>query len=457
MNNGIISIDIMNYLNVTECEFQKEVNTHGIAKVKGYIDSSYLQMCESKSTSEEWVSINEYHDGINEIIFSGLMNSFEIEYINGYHQVTIEIVGQTYQMDLVENTRIFQSDSTTVSEISNIVGSVYGAQSKIGSNASGSLGHMSVQYMETDWNYLKRIASEKNTFIMPHYQIEGCRYIIGQLNEQRKSIETKNYRIKTRAMSYEDKMKNGVSTSINDESQYIYTSTKVFELGDSINFNGNSLYVYSVKGKLIKEEMIKEYVLKSKNGFNKKMVTNKNIIGLSFDGVVSSVNNDMISVDFNSYESYGSRSYKYATVYSTASGAGWYCMPEEGDTVRVYFPTENENDSYAINSAHISMGDKSPSTKFFRSPTNKEIVFSEKQIKITNNVGSSIVLDDDEGITISSTKGVNISSDKNIDMTSSTDKIVVSAASEVKLEQGDSSITVNDNVKISGEQVHIQK
>lgn len=41
----------------------------------------------------------------------------------------------------------------------------------------------------------------------------------------------------------------------------------------------------------------------------------------------------------------------YATGYSTEVHTGWYVMPEEGDTVQVIFPTENENQAYAVQSA----------------------------------------------------------------------------------------------------------
>lgn len=56
----------------------------------------------------------------------------------------------------------------------------------------------------------------------------------------------------------------------------------------------------------------------------------------------------------------GTRVFPYATVYSTPDGTGWYCMPEIGDAVRLYFPCEKDADAYVASSVHLqsSAGDE---------------------------------------------------------------------------------------------------
>ncbi len=36
---------------------------------------------------------------------------------------------------------------------------------------------------------------------------------------------------------------------------------------------------------------------------------------------------------------------------ASPNGSGWYCMPEPGDDVRIYFPSKNEQEAIALSSA----------------------------------------------------------------------------------------------------------
>ena len=40
--------------------------------------------------------------------------------------------------------------------------------------------------------------------------------------------------------------------------------------------------------------------------------------------------------------------FPYSTVASSPDGSGWYCMPENGESVRVYFPVADEKEAYVV-------------------------------------------------------------------------------------------------------------
>ena len=48
----------------------------------------------------------------------------------------------------------------------------------------------------------------------------------------------------------------------------------------------------------------------------------------------------------------GQKWFAYSTIYSSPDGTGWYCMPEKGDSVRLYFPNENEAEAYVNSSVN---------------------------------------------------------------------------------------------------------
>ena len=40
--------------------------------------------------------------------------------------------------------------------------------------------------------------------------------------------------------------------------------------------------------------------------------------------------------------------FPYSTVAGSSDGSGWYCMPEAGERIRIYFPEGDEGKAYAI-------------------------------------------------------------------------------------------------------------
>ena len=104
----------------------------------------------------------------------------------------------------------------------------------------------------------------------------------------------------------------------------------------------------------------------------------------------------------------------YSTAYSSSDGSGFYCMPAEGDTVRVFFPSDNEKDAFAASSVNVSPLDN-PKHKKWRSPAGKEILLTEEGMYITCKEGKIFInLEDENGITIFSDKDINVNSMSNM-------------------------------------------
>ena len=147
--------------------------------------------------------------------------------------------------------------------------------------------------------------------------------------------------------------------------------------------------------------------------------------------------------------------FPFSTVYSSPDGSGWYCMPEPGDEIRLYFPTEQEKHAYVISSVHLpvtaqtsSSGQQSaaagasaspqqtaanngkaaelnpgvcrcdPTHKTIYTSSKKMVDLSEHSILLDAGNGMRILLDDTAGISIESHLGVSIKSDSFIDISS---------------------------------------
>lgn len=135
-------------------------------------------------------------------------------------------------------------------------------------------------------------------------------------------------------------------------------------------------------------------------------------------------------------------------------------MPEPDDVVRLYLPTEDEKDAYVISAVHLEEGTglrNDPTHKFIMNKYKKQVEFTKETIKITNNDGLEIKMDDKKGISIISNKDIKINADKNIEMQSTGKKINVSGQKEVMFKQGASSyIKLKGSATIKGNKVDIE-
>lgn len=134
-------------------------------------------------------------------------------------------------------------------------------------------------------------------------------------------------------------------------------------------------------------------------------------------------------------------------------------MPEVSDTVRLCFPTEDEKDAFAVNAVHVqgkAAGKRSnPRFKSLMNRQGKEILFTPSCIRITNNAGMSIELNDSEGIQIVSDKSIRIASEALLDIKSSTDVVRLSAPHEIIFKQGNTEMDLKEKMTFKGAQVRL--
>lgn len=77
-------------------------------------------------------------------------------------------------------------------------------------------------------------------------------------------------------------------------------------------------------------------------------------------------------------------------------------------------------------------------------------------ITITNNNGMTIKLDDEEGIYIISDKDVVIEAEENLAIASVTESLSVEAKESIEMIQGDTKITMKEDIVVEGAEVKIQ-
>lgn len=166
---------------IMECRIVKKVNEHGQAFIKGYISSEREKEYMDLVSSEPTVQI----EGISEegecaIIFSGIVKDCRIKNSNQVLIMELCLITHTYLMDLSPVIRSFQIPGMQYQRLFDTVAGSYPGGGCIMSEEGGSVTKdIIVQYQETDWTFLKRLASHLNTVIVPSYRTDGVKCYIG--------------------------------------------------------------------------------------------------------------------------------------------------------------------------------------------------------------------------------------------------------------------------------------
>lgn len=455
------------FINILDIKIHKSLNTHVTLEFSGRISEKQeetLMGTAMKNISVELVIVDD--EDKQKLIFSGIVGDFILDTTGDSRILTLNCISSTYLMDTVKRTRVFQNKGTTYNALLEKL-NTYGDYGCILSSGDGdTINRMIVQYGETDFEFAKRLATHFNTSICPAYLSEGIKYYFGMPNSN-KSFELKaDYAIK-QEINQDLRCDEGELSYSIDKGNVVVTFSDrdVYEIGNYTTIKGQKYVISEINSYFTGAELVHEYILKEQMGLYRSKKYNSKIVGASLNAHITSVAKDKVTAYIHEDGLQdGATLFPYSTVYSSPDGTGWYCMPEENDSVRIYFPTEKEHHGYAI-SAVNSDGDiesgaeaprSNPDNKSLKSKYGKEVLFTPTTLLFTNNDGTTILIDDKEGITITSPNLVKIESESEIEMISVGSSINLIGTELINIEQASTAVKLENNIDISGEKVQIE-
>lgn len=222
-------------------------------------------------------------------------------------------------------------------------------------------------------------------------------------------------------------------------------------------------YIRAIRTILEKGAINNIYTLSTKQGLMQDDLYNTKLAGISLHGIVREIVKDEVRVHVDeidgAWDGGATRFFPYTTVYSSPDGSGWYCMPEVGDSVRIYFPNNKEEDSVAASSVNYiptRRGQREdPDTKIISTVYGKQVIMTPGGIQIIANGNLLMTLSDDGGLTINSDKKIILNAVDDI-IINSQSRIEVKGKEKISLSQGCGTINITDTINIGGNQVKIQ-
>lgn len=461
-----ITVSGYDFEKIIELKIVREINEHAKLKIRGIIseenEDKYVEEANDKSFIN--ISVNDNENNIKNL-FQGIVTDISIDTQNNVRILEIEALSRTYLMDIKKMVRTFQDENYTYMDVINILNNENGnvlAMDNI--THDKKIDKLIVQYKETDWELIKRLASHFNVGLIPECQLDGTKYIIGMRKDGISySLDEFNYSIKKSIHEYKEKYENGIET-LNDMNliSYEITTNKMLNLCEAVNFNGKNLYVYKAIIEICDSEFINKYVLRDEKGMKIQKRYNDKLIGLSLKGNILDTKNDVVKIKLDIDSSQNKDTAKwfpYSTVYSSEDGTGWYCMPEVGDAIRLYFPDNEEKNAYAISSVNLKSSNSQkrsdPSVKNIGTKYGKQLVMKPGAVEIIGGNNLLMRMTDDGGIEIKSDKKIILDAQDDIEIKGKA-KVSIKGDEGVDLTQNSANLAIKDDVKMTGGKVKIE-
>ena len=330
----------------------------------------------------------------------------EIKEEKGYRIADIQAVSGTILLDQKKSNRVFQKKVQTYMGIASIVTADTEHSACILPGSDMRTGGTLIQYQETDWRFLKRMASQLGLPLVPDTSYYYPRFYLGLPEGEKRELGE----IISCDLCFDGRYYAVSGKCLVDREDFIcydvVTRTSL-SLGDRVTYEGRELLVSRKKTELAGGEVIFTYRLAGNSYTWVPWEDNPDYTGMSFVGFIVGTQGEQVEVAFDIDKSAaGGNSYGFAP----ATGNLMYCMPQKGTKTSLYIGNGNEAQGIATGCIRTNgstcEGTGSPEKKSFRSEHGKGMDLYPQRMGLDGGETGKITFEDETGTTIESNGGL---------------------------------------------------
>ena len=308
-----------------------------------------------------------------------------------------------------------------------------------------------IQYQETDWRFLKRMASQLGLPLVPDTSYYYPRFYLGLPEGEKRELGE----IISCDLCFDGRYYAVSGKCLVDREDFIcydvVTRTSL-SLGDRVTYEGRELLVSRKKTELAGGEVIFTYRLAGNSYTWVPWEDNPDYTGMSFVGSIVGTQGEQVEVAFDiDKTAAGGNRYGFAP----ATGNLMYCMPQKGTKTALYIGNGDEAQGIATGCIRTNgstcEGTGSPEKKSFRSEHGKGMDLYPQRMGLDGGETGKITFEDETGTTIESNGGLVLMAKEGIRLESMTG-IAMQGMSDIMAlySEGASSLCVNGSVDMLG-------
>ena len=262
----------------------------------------------------------------------------EIKEEKGYRIADIQAVSGTILLDQKKSNRVFQKKVQTYMGIASAVTADTDHSACILPGSDMRTGGTLIQYQETDWRFLKRMASQLGLPLVPDTSYYYPRFYLGLPEGEKRELGE----IISCDLCFDGRYYAVSGKCLVDREDFIcydvVTRTSL-SLGDRVTYEGRELLVSRKKTELAGGEVIFTYRLAGNSYTWVPWEDNPDYTGMSFVGSIVGTQGEQVEVAFDIDKSAaGGNRYGFAP----ATGNLMYCMPQKGTKTALYIGNGDE-------------------------------------------------------------------------------------------------------------------
>jgi len=463
-----------------EVEIRQKMNEHFTLKLKGVLKNTQGDEYAELSTEGTNVALFAYDtNGEAYVLYQGIVKEVMIKNTEDTRYIEVEAISYSYMMDIEKKSRSFQDKSKTYTELfDQVAGSYPGAVVTDMATNGAVTSKFIMQHEETDWAFLKRLASHFNTGLICDARFDKPSCYLGIPSSPVQELATGEYTAGKDIDRYKQLSENGVmGISEQDFIRYETETNYVLMTGDAVKFKEKELCVSEIVSTTNRDVFVSKPVLMPKKGLSQPFIPNSGVVGAAYSGQITEVKNDRVKVALSTDAGHDPGTpcwFPYSTIYSSKSGSGWYCMPEIGDSIRIYFPDGDDDHAYAISSVHEAVDDDPAEASGGAgaggggggsggysgkrdNPEVKSLKYGSKEVRLTPEgvyilTENAMITLTEEGVAVTTDDDIEFNSEKSIIMNAEED-ISVIGETGIELLCETASIEINENVEAVGQEV----
>lgn len=438
IDNEKISHDIVSM------EISLEVNRHG-----KLCFSCILRQPESKR--EEGflgtkIKLSYDKEGIEHTLFAGYIMATAIRVQGDITYADITAMSGSIKFDKERKCRSFQDMTQTYGEIFEEIAGRGRAVFAVGRGRERLTAPI-IQYEETDWQFINRIAGRWNTIVIPETTNVFPQIAVGIIAGKEYDFEEEQDYCTAVHYGYFRKQKEKRG-SIDEFREYRISTGRDIQLGDKVQFKDQKWTVVEKQIKLDKGVLKLSYCLGKENG-RSRFIRNEKLCGLSLEGNVIEREGEKLKISLDIDEGRAQKSSGiYAYDYVPITGNLMYSMPEKNARVSLYFPGTEET-GMVINCIQRNIEYTDHKMKVMEMPTGPQLQMTPRQVSIfTRKQSSSMKISDRDGIIFKSRSVIRITAKNTISLKAKNLQLV--AGSRIYMESKSS----GDFIEMAGRQMY---
>ncbi|MEK3951138.1 restriction endonuclease fold toxin [Paenibacillus sp. FSL H7-0703] len=403
-------------LHIEQLQITRTINDHASLHISGMLSEEQGDACIGQDMEQEPIVIRQLNDQGQSLrrLFHGIVTHMSVQCVRGVYTFELEAASHSYQMDIKRKRRSYQDTHRTYDDLVTALIRKYQYGDAIDTVSNhAKLETFVLQYEETDWAFLKRLASRFGSVLVPEVTAASPKVFFGMPEGKQHKVERDVFYRVRKTFHELDAEKSGERAS--SYVTYMIESLQYYALGDLITLpigQGKELVVVRAVTTLTDGLLRTRYDLQAEQDIRYARYENDQATGISLTGTVLKVQQDFVQLQLEidpKQDPAKACWFPIATRYVAEEHSGWYDMPEIGEQVELYLPTHCEQDAYITDSLRQQRHTNGqPNVKVWQHVQGSGVEMSEHELTLSTSGEFSITLHDSSGITIDSPGNVQI-------------------------------------------------